>query len=73
MDEVTDNRETVVIHRRAKGDVAMIALDELEGIMETLHLFRSPANRSRLEQAIEDSRNEAPMELDTLRKEVGLE
>ncbi len=30
-DEVTANREVVIIHRRGAGDVALIAADELRG------------------------------------------
>ncbi len=29
MEEVTENRETVIIRRRGRGDVALVAADEL--------------------------------------------
>jgi len=51
-DEVTDNREIVVIHRRKGGSVAMIAADELESLVESTHLLRSPANAERLLAAL---------------------
>ncbi|WP_035237847.1 type II toxin-antitoxin system Phd/YefM family antitoxin [Desulfobacter vibrioformis] len=48
MDEVTANREVVIIQRRGCEDVAMISADELSGILETVHLLRSPKNAKRL-------------------------
>jgi antitoxin YefM len=42
LNEVTENREVVIIQRRGSEDVAMIAADELAGILETAHLLRSP-------------------------------
>jgi antitoxin YefM len=47
-DEVVQNRETIIIHRRATEDVALIAANELAGLMETAHLLRSPKNAKRL-------------------------
>jgi len=55
LDKVADDRETVIITRRRKPAVALIAADELENIMTTLHLLRSPANARRLFDAIEGS------------------
>jgi len=48
LEEVTHNREIVIIQRRGEEDVALIAADELAGLMETVHLLRSPANADRL-------------------------
>ena len=47
-DEVTKNREIVIIGRRSGESVAMIAADELESLIETAHLMRSPKNAQRL-------------------------
>jgi prevent-host-death family protein len=41
LDEVTENRETVVIHRRGSEDVALIAASELRSLHETAQLLRS--------------------------------
>ena len=73
-DEVTANREVVIIHRRGAGDVALIAADELSGLLETAHLLRSPANAERLLTALAraQSRTLSPQSLDALRREVGL-
>jgi len=75
IDAVTQNREVVIIQRRGKDDVALIAADELAGILETAHLMRSPANAERLLTALERvrSRTEAPLSIEALRQEVGLE
>src|SRR5689334_7850731 len=52
-DEVTKNGEIVIIGRRGGEDVAMIAADELQGLMETAHLLRSPPNAQRLLSSLE--------------------
>ncbi|MBA2410986.1 MAG: type II toxin-antitoxin system prevent-host-death family antitoxin [Gammaproteobacteria bacterium] len=73
--EVVQNRETVIIRRRAAEDVALIAADELAGLMETAHLLRSPKNAERLLTALARARGETipPKSLEELRREIGLE
>jgi antitoxin YefM len=75
LDEVTKNREVVIIKRRGSEDVAMITADELSGILETAHLLRSPKNVKRLLTALDRVRKESgfPQTIDELRKEVGFE
>lgn len=75
LDEVAKNREVVIIQRRGSEDVAMIAADELVGILETAHLLRSPANAERLFSALERVRKGTgtAQTIDDLRDEVGLE
>ena len=75
LDEVTKNREVVIIQRRGSEDVAMITADELAGILETAHLLRSPNNAKRLLTAIDRVRKGSgtPQTIDELRKEVGFE
>jgi antitoxin YefM len=51
LDEVVENREQVII-RHCGVDVALIAADELRGLIETVHLLRSPKNAERLMQAL---------------------
>jgi antitoxin YefM len=48
LDEVSQNREVVVIQRRGAGDVAMIAATELSSLLGTAYLLRSPHNAERL-------------------------
>lgn len=52
-DEVIKNREIVIIGRRSGENVAMIAADKLESLVETAHLMRSPKNAQRLLTALE--------------------
>ena len=74
-DQVTADREVVIIHRRRGEDVALVAADELSGLLETAHLLRSPANARRLLTAlarVEDQLIPAQTIAD-LRHEVGFD
>jgi antitoxin YefM len=75
LDQVTHDREVVVIQRRGEEEVAMIAASELTSLMETAYLLRSPANAERLlsalGQALKDQGESLTME--ALRREVNLE
>jgi antitoxin YefM len=75
MDRAVDDREVVLVRRRSGGDVAMIAADELQSLMETAHLLRSPKNAERLLVALARARagDVAPTSVDTLEKHFGLE
>ena len=53
MDQATDTREPVLIRRRGKEAVALIAAEELTGWLETADLLRSPKNARRLLEASE--------------------
>jgi len=55
-DTVADTREAVVIQRRGAKDVALVSAEELESLMETAHLLRSPANAKRLGTAMARAR-----------------
>ncbi len=74
MDQVTDTREPVLIRRRGREPVALIAADELAGWLETAHLLRSPKNARRLLEASgRVARGEGEtMDVDTLRSRLGL-
>ena len=73
-DEVTANREVVIIHRRGAENVASIAAAELSDLLETAHLLRSPKNAERLLMALARAqrRTLSPQSLEELRREVGL-
>ncbi len=75
LDQVTHNREVVVIKRRGEEEVAMIAASELTSLLETAYLLRSPANAERLLSALGRAlKNEGnPQSLDELRRAVELE
>jgi len=74
-DEVTENREIVVIRRRKGSSVAMIAADELQSLVESAHLMRSPKNAERLLSALERALKAGgeASSLQSLRSEIGLE
>lgn len=74
LDEAVNNREIIIIQRRGEEDVAMIAADELAGLLETVHLLRSPRNAERLLSALARarSRDGLPQTIDALRREVQL-
>ena len=75
LDQVTKNREVVIIQRRGSEDVAMISADELTSILETAHLLRSPNNAKRLLSTLQrvQDKSGSPQTIDELRTEVGLE
>lgn len=75
MDQVTQDRDVVIIQRRNQEDVALIAADELESILETAHLLRSPENAERLLTALGRAlRDEIPpSDIEALYQEIGLE
>jgi antitoxin YefM len=72
--QVSADRDVVRITRRGGNDVVLISADELSGLMETAHLFRSPKNAARLISAIKKARGEEgiPQSVNELRDEVGL-
>ena len=74
LDRAGEDHETIVITRRDRADVALIAADELRSLEETAHLFRSPANARRLLEAMERAeagRGEV-LTVEELRGRVGL-
>ena len=74
-DRATEDRETVIITRRGKPGVALIAADELVSLQETAHLLRSPKNAERLLRALGRAiaRTQKPRSLKALREELGFE
>ena len=73
-DEVASTREPVIIRRRNAEDVALVSADELESLLETAHLLRSPKNAERLLRAIARARSETieASAVEDLRAELGL-
>ena len=74
LDQVTQDRDVVIIERRGAEPVALIAAAELAGLLETAHLMRSPKNAARLLSALQRARRRQgmPMQLKDLAREVGL-
>jgi len=56
LDKVVNDREIIIIERRDKPNVALIAEDELASLKETAYLLRSPKNAARLLSALEWSK-----------------
>ncbi len=75
LEDVTDNREIVIIRRRRGEDAALIAASELSSLVETAYLLRSPNNARRLLDALGRALKDEgrPMATDELRREVGLD
>jgi len=74
-DEVTANREVVIIERRGAEAVALISAAELAGLMETAYLLRSPRNAERLLRALARAQQKegAPQTFEELKGEIGLD
>ena len=75
LDQVTHDSEIVIIHRRGEDEVAMIAASELESLMETAYLLRSPANAKSLLSALGRAlKNEnTSITIEALKEQVGFE
>jgi antitoxin YefM len=74
LDQVVEDRETVIVRRRGAKDVALVPADELAGLQETAHLLRSPKNARRLLTALRraEKRIGQPETVGKLRSELGL-
>jgi antitoxin YefM len=55
MEEVCDSRAPLYVTRQNARSVVMLSADEYEGMLETLHLLRNPANAARLLQSISEA------------------
>ena len=73
-DEVASTREPVIIRRRNAEDVALISADELESLLETAHLLRSPKNAQRLLDALSRAQRQElpPSSVEDLRRNLAL-
>jgi antitoxin YefM len=74
MDRATDDHEVVVIERRGRKSVVLVAEEEWSSLQETAHLLRSPRNAERLLRSIERaSKGEgAATTIEDVRAELGL-
>jgi antitoxin YefM len=55
MDEVCDDRAPLVVTRQNARSVVIMSEQDYEGLMETVHLLKSPANAARLLRSIKDA------------------
>jgi antitoxin YefM len=66
MDEVCDDHAPLVVTRQNARSVVMMSEDDYEGLMETVHLLKSPANAARLLRSIGDANEAKLAERDTI-------
>ena len=75
LDLVTQNNQVYIINRRDGENVALITESDLKSLVETVYLLRTPANASRLLDAIEESKSGKikPQSIEELQRELGVE
>jgi len=66
MDEVCNTRDALLVTRQGARSVVMLSEDDYEGLMETVHLLRSPANATRLLEAIDEANKSKLVEHDLI-------
>jgi antitoxin YefM len=71
LDEVCDTHAALHITRQNARTVVMISEEEYEGMLETLHLLRSPANAARLLRSLESAEKSGLAEHDLIEPQPG--
>lgn len=73
-EEAISTRQAIVVTREGSESVSVIPTAELDSLMETVYLFQSPENATRLLAAIERAKARIfkPRTVDDLRQEFGL-
>ena len=56
LDQVVNDADYTIISRRDSEDAVVMSLDQFNGLMETVHLLKSPANAVHLEKSIKQYR-----------------
>ena len=56
IDQVNEDADYTIIVRRDAPDAVVMSVDSFNGLMETVHLLKSPANAAQLAQSIEQYR-----------------
>ena len=57
IDQVISDADYTVISRRDAPDAVLMSLDTFNGLMETVHLLKSPANAAHLARSVEQYRS----------------
>jgi antitoxin YefM len=75
LNQVTDDREVLIVRRRGARDGAIVPADELAGLIETAHLLRSPKNAQRLFDSLRELERGGGevVTLEELRRSAGLD
>lgn len=56
LDQVVSDADYTIITRRDSEDAVVMSLDQFNGLMETVHLLKSPANAAHLSKSIKQYR-----------------
>ena len=57
LDKVVEDSDYTVISRRDAEDAVVMSLDYFNGLMETVHLLKSPANAAHLAKSVAQYRS----------------
>ena len=57
LDQVVNDADYTIISRRDADDAVVMSLDYFNGLMETVHLLKSPANAAHLSKSIKQYRD----------------
>ena len=57
LDQVVSDADYTVIARRDADDAVVMSLDHFNGLMETVHLLKTPANAAHLAKSIKQYRS----------------
>jgi antitoxin YefM len=74
LDRIAEDREIYIINRPDGENIALIPESDLNSLIETVYLFRSPANARRLLDALDEvnSGKIAPQSIEDLQRELGV-
>lgn len=70
MDEVCNTRAPLLVTRQNARSVVMISEEDYEGLIETAHLLRSPANAARLLESIREANEGLLSERDLIKPQT---
>lgn len=54
LDQVVMDADYTIISRRDAENAVVMSLDQFNGLLETVHLLKNPANARRLEKSIQE-------------------
>jgi len=57
IDQVVNDEDFAIITRRDADDAVVMSLNHFNGLMETVHLLKSPANAAHLSRSIQQYRS----------------
>jgi antitoxin YefM len=74
LDRIAEEREIYIINRPDGENIALIPESDLNSLIETVYLFRSPANARRLLDALDEAKSGqiVPQSIEDLQRELGV-